>query len=115
MAVLYREQMDVMANNGCQTPGCHHEHDGVVFLHSRCHVGGNCDAGFIKVKGEPWLEISCGDCGTYICSLVVEKTLPLRRCHIDASLEICYKAGGFLEIACNECKAVLAEARVPCE
>jgi hypothetical protein len=124
---LYREQLDEIAKHGCQVPGCKHNHESLVYLHSRCHVSGQVDAFYVRADGSlagfpenqpledapDCLRILCGQCNKHIADVFIKAIKGFKRCHVAAPLEISYEAGsGILKIQCNECKTVLAEPEV---
>ncbi len=110
-AVLHREQMDTMAQQGCSVPGCNHEsHEPIIFLHSRCHTGGQTNAFYNE---DNRLQVNCGRCNRYICDIAVKETKPIKRCHINAALQVSYRDGeGVVKIICDECKSLLTELEV---
>jgi hypothetical protein len=78
---LNRFDMDMIAIQGCSTPGCTHEHDGTIFIHQDCHPDAliiankredgtvtdlaclECDERFLSVATKEWTEWGCKVCG----------------------------------------------------
>lgn len=110
-ALLFREQFDEMARHGCIMPGCkHEEHEPVVFINSRCHVGAQAEASY---QEENCLRLYCGKCNRFIADVAIKAAKGFKRCHVNAPLQISYREGtGVLKIECRECQALLTELEV---
>jgi hypothetical protein len=74
MKVLFQADLDKITANGCETPGCKHEHDGVLYLNARCHP---YSAVSVRYQfGTGILEIVCKECGLPVADISVTPTLP---------------------------------------
>ena len=113
MAILLREQLDAIAHsvavNGCGMPDCGHEnHEPVFFFHAKCHIKAQCEVYYDQDK----LHINCAKCDKYICKVAVNPK-PIKRCHVNAPVEICYREGtGIVQLICNECKTNIVDLEV---
>jgi len=107
--MLNQTDLDRVASKGCQVPGCTHENHNQVYLHARCHIDAQVSAQYVAPDA---LQISCADCGKFVCRVAVEQT-SIQKCHREAPLEVEYTRGrGTLHVICNFCKNLIAEIPV---
>lgn len=67
---LTKLELDKMAMDGCQTPGCtHKDHALAMFLHSRCHPAAGLEVNYCLATG--LLSIGCWKCHKLICEIEV--------------------------------------------
>jgi hypothetical protein len=66
--MLTKEDLDAMTKEGCGVEGCNNCGD-VMFLHSRCHVGGPIEVSYRHRSGV--LRVGCKKCGAVIAQIAV--------------------------------------------
>ncbi len=70
---LSKEKLDGMTSPEakCGGSGCGHDHDGTLYLHGRCHLGGRIEVSYTHGTGE--LRIGCRECGKTIAMVKVSE------------------------------------------
>jgi hypothetical protein len=66
---LNKWQLDGMAAQGCQVPGCTHKHEDEIYLRGRCHPSGGISIGY--AKGSGILRVTCKECDALIAAIKV--------------------------------------------
>ena len=78
MKVAYLEDLEKACAQGCQEPGCNHEHSGPLYLHGKCHkYEGKLDVSFSF--GDNHLVVSCAKCHEEVIRIQVASKQP-REC-----------------------------------
>lgn len=68
--IYTREDLDVMLANGCNAPGCKHEHEKMseLFLNQHCHAGAGVEALY---NAEGIIVLTCRVCDAHIVTIKV--------------------------------------------
>jgi hypothetical protein len=53
-------ELEAMAEQGCDLPDCNHEHNGTVFIHSRCHP--ESPVWISYTTASELLKVTCSKC-----------------------------------------------------
>jgi hypothetical protein len=61
--------LDEITSQGCQVPGCSHQHEEELYLRSRCHPNAGCSVSY--EKGSGILKVTCKECGASIVEIQV--------------------------------------------
>lgn len=62
--------LEHMVEHGCAVPGCDHKsHDGVLWIHARCHPKEALGASYTRGSGV--LQIYCMACKALVCEISV--------------------------------------------
>ncbi len=106
---LNKSDLDRVASQGCQVRGCDHsQHEGQVYLHSRCHMEAQVTAAYCSPADIKEVQVACAGCGAFVCRVKVKEVMPLKKCH-DTPVEVEYtKGSGVLNVKCNQCKELIA-------
>lgn len=85
----------------CDDPNCTHEHDDKLFIHSKCHPDENVMV--LYHKGS--LDIFCGTCSEFVCSIAVAAQPLKYKCYfckqlVDGS-DFCYGCQEHVCIMCH--------------
>lgn len=67
--MLTKPLLDTMAERGCQMPGCKHDHDRTLYMHSRCHPSAQCEVSYTLDAGV--VIVGCAECGRVIAEVKV--------------------------------------------
>src|SRR4051794_32861218 len=94
---LIQADLDRLASEGCQVPGCTHDIHDQVYMSASCHSDAQVSAQYVAADV---LQISCAECGRFVCRVAVDQT-SIQKWHRQALLEVEYTRGrGTLHLIC---------------